>query len=97
MWENREFFTGVSFLSETGDYDYQQPPFQEVYHPSEIEEDDEHREEKLRIWERFCELSENMKSVSYADMYEETDTTEVQGELACTGGSCELPYQMERS
>ena len=97
LWENREFFTGVSFLSETGDYDYQQPPFQEVYHPSEIEEDDEHREEKLRIWERFCELSENMKSVSYADMYEETDTTEVQGELACTGGSCELPYQMERS
>jgi ribonucleoside-triphosphate reductase len=31
VFDNQEYFCGVSFLSMSGDYDYQQPPFKAVY------------------------------------------------------------------
>lgn len=38
IYENQRSFSGLSFLSATGDYDYIQPPFQAVYELSEINE-----------------------------------------------------------
>lgn len=97
LWENREFFTGVSFLASSGDYDYQQPPFQEVVDPALLDESDPHFEEKRKMWIRWNELSLHLKQVQYEDLKEDQDNTHVQDALACAGGSCELPYDMEQS
>lgn len=96
LWENRDIFTGVSFLASSGDYDYQQPPFQEVIDPENLNENDPHYEEKCKMWTRWNELSLYLKDVDYTDLEEDEDNTHVQEALACTGGSCELPYDMEQ-
>lgn len=86
----REEFGGVSCLSASGDYDYPQAPFQAVYAPDEISEDDPHREMKLASWELWNKLREQGVVVDYDSVIEGEDNTELMGEVACAGGACEL-------
>lgn len=86
----REEFGGVSCLSASGDYDYPQAPFQRVYAPDEISEDDPKRGQKLAAWELWNELRASHVSVDYDSVIEGEDNTELMGEVACAGGACEL-------
>ncbi|MDF7809251.1 ATP cone domain-containing protein [Pontiellaceae bacterium B12219] len=76
IWENRADFTGISMLAAAGDKMYQQAPHEEV-----VTAQDE------TLWN---ELISKFKSVDYTLMEEEEDVTNLQGEIACAGGSCEL-------
>ncbi|WP_372806642.1 ATP cone domain-containing protein [Pontiella sp.] len=76
IWENRADFTGISMLAATGDKIYQQAPHEEV-----VTAQDE------TLWN---ELISKFRSVDYTEMQEADDTTNLQGEIACAGGACEL-------
>jgi ribonucleoside-diphosphate reductase alpha chain len=76
IWENRADFTGISMLAATGDKIYQQAPHEEV-----LTAQDE------TLWN---ELISKFQSVDYTLMKEEDDETNLQGEIACAGGACEL-------
>ncbi|MBT8046613.1 MAG: hypothetical protein KJN67_05570, partial [Pontiella sp.] len=76
IWENRADFTGISMLAATGDKMYQQAPHEEV-----ITAQDE------TLWN---ELISKFKPVDYTLMQEHEDVTNLQGEIACAGGACEL-------
>ena len=96
LWENRELFTGVSLLGTSGDYDYAQPPYQEVYSPSDIAEDDPHRDAKLEAYRYYMQLCE-LPDLDFSEAVEHQDNTTQLEESACSGGSCDLPYAMGES
>lgn len=77
LWENRKSFCGVSFLPETGDYDYPQAPFQSV----------DSREEELKKWKN---LKSKMIELNYDKVLEYVDSTKVIETAACAGGSCSI-------
>lgn len=71
MWENRNYYNGLSVLP----YDngsYVQAPFEVI-----TEEE----------YERRMSLA---KSVNFANILEEQDNTDLSGEVACSGGKCEV-------
>ena len=76
IWENRADFTGISMLAASGDKLYQQAPHEEV-----TTAQDE------TLWN---ELIANFRPVDYTLMHEQDDSTNLQGEIACAGGACEL-------
>ena len=76
IWENRSDFTGISMLAASGDKAYAQAPHEEV-----ISAQDE------TLWN---ELISKFQSVDYTQMHEQDDATNLQGEIACAGGACEL-------
>jgi len=76
IWENRADFTGISMLAASGDKLYQQAPHEEV-----LTAQDE------TLWN---ELIANFRPSDYTLMHEQEDTTNLQGEIACAGGACEL-------
>ena len=76
IWRNRADFTGISMLAASGDKLYQQAPHEEV-----VTAQDE------TLWN---ELISKFKSVDYTLMHEREDATNLQGEVACAGGACEL-------
>ncbi|MDD4109996.1 MAG: hypothetical protein PHS54_00420 [Clostridia bacterium] len=76
IYEHREFFTAVSFIPKTGDKIYKQAPNEAITTPED---------ENI-----FNLLQNNWKRVEYTKMIEEDDVTELQKEIACSGGSCEL-------
>lgn len=86
----RESYAGVSCLSATGDYDYPQAPFQRVFSPEEIGDDDPQREAKLAAWALWNDLRASYVPVNYDLVVEEADNTNLMGEEACVGGKCEL-------
>jgi ribonucleoside-triphosphate reductase len=86
LWSNRTLFTGVSLLSASGDYDYQQAPYQKVY--DNPDKSDPHYDEKVRIRERFAQLL-NPAPVVYDEM---TQEVVIEAGGACSGGACDLPY-----
>lgn len=88
LLEGRAAFGGVSCLAASGDYDYPQPPFQAVYEPDQIAENDPHREAKLEAYHYWCALRE-AKPVAYSEVTELEDTTTPSQEWACQGGACE--------
>lgn len=90
LLRGRDAYAGVSCLSATGDYDYPQAPFQRVYAPDEIADDDPLRDAKLDAWKLWNELRYAYVPVDYDAVLEETDNTELIGEGACVGGACEL-------
>lgn len=96
LWEHRDLFTGVSLLGSSGDYDYAQPPYQEVYSPEEIEDADPHRESKLEAYRYYMQLCE-LADLDFTEALEEQDNTTQLEEGACSGGSCDLPYVMGES
>jgi ribonucleoside-diphosphate reductase alpha chain len=75
VWENREDFSGISFLPATGDKDYAFAPREAI--ATEADED------------RWNQLLRHYRPVDYAKMVEEEDSTNLTGELACAAGACE--------
>lgn len=76
IFDNREYFTAVSFIPKMGDKIYKQAPNEAVA---------THEDEKI-----FNELINNWKRVEYTKLNEKDDTTELQKEVACAGGACEI-------
>lgn len=78
IWKHREFFTGVSLLSATGDKDFAFAPNEAV-----VTEADE---------ARYNELIAHYKPVDYTAVLEVEDGTNLSGEQACAGGACEVKF-----
>lgn len=76
LWKNRDYFTGVSLLSSSGDKDYAFAPMEEV--KTEADE------------LRWNAILESYKPVDYTTIVEQDDVTDLTGEAACAGGVCEV-------
>jgi ribonucleoside-triphosphate reductase len=76
LWTNREFFTGVSLLSETGDKDFAFAPMEAIR--TEADE------------ARWNQILAQYVPVDYSTLVETTDETDLKGEVACAGGFCEV-------
>lgn len=76
IYKNREYFTAISFIPKMGDKIYKQAPNEAIT----TEEDQK----------TFDALINNWKRVEYTKMSETDDVTELQKEVACAGGVCEL-------
>ncbi len=74
LWSNRESFTGVSMIADTGDKDYAFAPNEAVVTPADEA--------------RWNEIVSKYKPVDYASIVEANDETNLSGEVACGGGSC---------
>ena len=85
LWKHRAELRGVSLLSMSGDYDYPQPPLQEVREPTE-----ESTEAERAAWELWHMIKARSQEVDYSTAREETDTTAPLETAACAGGACEL-------
>jgi hypothetical protein len=93
LWERRKDLTGVSLLGAYGDYVYDQPPFQAVYTPEEIEAlglSEEEAKKRTLAWELWSELRSIWVSPNYSLFVEGEDNTAPQAEGACAGGACEF-------
>lgn len=75
IFENKEFFTGISMLAKTGGV-YQQAPHQQI-----ATGDDE---------VAWSYLTEGFQRVDYTTLEEENDETKLKEIIACAGGACEL-------
>lgn len=71
MWDNREYYNGLSVLP-FDDHTYIQPPFEEC------------SKEKYQV------LYDTLEDVDLTEVIEFEDNTDLKGELACAGGSCEV-------
>ena len=71
MWENRNYYNGLSVLPYS-EHTYKQAPFEDC------------TEEKYNL------LIESLKNVDLTKVVEFEDNTTLSGELACTGGACEV-------
>ncbi len=74
IWENREYFTGISLLAHSGDKTYAQAPREEVT-----------TEEDVARWNRL-----RYKPVDYTTLLEQRDDTSLKETVACAGGACDL-------
>lgn len=75
MWENREYYNGISVLDfDTGTY--KQTPFEDI---------------DREVYEKMEEMfSNNMNLLNLRNIIEEKDHTDLKGEAACSGGGCEV-------
>lgn len=76
LFDNKEYFTNVSFLAKTGDKDYTQAPYEAV-----------RTEEDAVIWQS---LKDKFQPVDYTQMTEAEDNTEFAQEVSCAGGMCTI-------
>ncbi|MEX2380975.1 MAG: ATP cone domain-containing protein [Opitutales bacterium] len=74
VWQNREYFTGVSLLAYSGDKVYIQAPREEVT-----------TDEDIARWNRL-----KYQSIDYTSLREGSDETNLKEVIACAGGACEL-------
>lgn len=77
LFDNRSFFSAVSFLPKTGDKDFKQAPLEAITTPQDEE-----------LWNKIVK---DFNPVNYTQLIEEEDHTALQQELVCAGGQCELP------
>ena len=71
MWENRNYYNGLSVLPHK-EHTYKQPPFEDC------------SPEKYEV------LTQYLKEIDLTKIVESRDDTNFSGELACSGGSCEI-------
>jgi ribonucleoside-diphosphate reductase alpha chain len=71
MWENREYYNGLSVLPYDGGT-YTQAPFEDITKT------------------KFNEMVKSLDTVDLSNVMETEDNTDLSGELACSGGSCEV-------
>ena len=71
MWENRDYYNGLSVLPYDGGT-YTQAPFEDI---------DE---------AKYNKMSKVLSDVDLTKVIEAEDNTDLSGELACAGGSCEV-------
>lgn len=76
IYDNKEYFTAVALIPNTGDKLYKQAPNEAVT----TQEDEVKFEELMKKW----------KSLNFKDFKEEDDNTKLQQEAACAGGGCEV-------
>ena len=74
IWKNREWFRGISLLSDYGDTVYPFAPFESIKTPAQER--------------RWIELAQSYQPVDYSSMYELEDGTSLSAEVACPGGAC---------
>lgn len=84
IWENREFFSGISLLADGGDYDYMQPPYQSI-DPA----DDKHNQARQLAQEIFARVRDLPLDLSDVEV-----NFDPSAEFACGGGSCDLSFDM---
>jgi ribonucleoside-triphosphate reductase len=71
MWDNRNYYNGLSVLPYDGGT-YTQAPFEDI------------------TKKEFDKLVKHLHDINLEHVKEETDETDLSGELACAGGSCEI-------
>ena len=71
MWENREYYNGLSVLPYDGG-SYTQAPFEDI---------------SKSAYER---MMKSLTEIDLTKVVETEDNTDLSGELACAGGSCEI-------
>ena len=71
MWDNRNFYNGLSVLPYDGGT-YKQAPFEDITE------------------EKYNELVKTLQDIDLEKVVETQDNTNLSGELACAGGSCEI-------
>jgi ribonucleoside-diphosphate reductase alpha chain len=71
MWNNREYYNGLSVLPYNGGT-YQQAPFEDC------DEETYHR------------MMKSLSNIDLSKVVELSDNTDLSGELACSGGACEV-------
>ena len=71
MWDNREYYNGLSVLPYDGGT-YTQAPFEDITE------------------EEFNKKVKALHKVDLLNIMEDTDETDLSGELACAGGVCEI-------
>lgn len=78
VWENREWFSGVTAFGSDGEIKHPHAPFQAVT--------------DFDGWQHWLDLRKGYKPVNYSSVREFEDNTYFEGESACGGpnGSCEL-------
>ncbi len=76
IYNNKEYFSAVSFISDSGDKDYAQAPNEAITTKSDEE--------------KFEKLYNSFVSVDYTKLFENHDETHLQQEAACAGGACLL-------
>lgn len=74
IWDNRFTFTGIALLQQMGDKKYPQAPREEVTTAEDAEK-----------WNKL-----NPVFVDWSELKEYTDNTQLQQNVACAGGVCEL-------
>jgi len=82
LYENRKYFSAVSLLPKIGDNMYKQAPLQRVYPEDES---------------KWNDLVENWKPMDWEYFNENEDFTKLMEQLACAGGSCEVPWEKNAS
>ena len=71
MWNNRDYYNGLSVLPYDGGT-YKQAPFETI------------------TKEKYEELVQGLNNIDLTQVIELEDNTNLQGELACAGGACEI-------
>ena len=71
MWDNRDYYNGLSVLPYDGGT-YTQAPFEDITE------------------EKYNEMMKSLTDVDVSKIIESEDNTDLSGELACAGGSCEV-------
>ncbi len=71
MWENREYYNGLSVLPYDGG-SYIQAPFEDI------------------SASKYTEMLKSLEEIELTNIVENDDETDLAGELACAGGSCEI-------
>ena len=71
MWDNREYYNGLSVLPYDGGT-YTQAPFEDIKK------------------KQFEDMVKTLTEVDLSEIIEKDDNTDLSGELACTGGSCDI-------
>lgn len=74
IYDNQQYLTAISFLSDAGDKSYQQAPLERV-----VSDED---------WDKFLSLKENLHYVDYTQLNEQKDDTHLIAEASCAGGAC---------
>jgi ribonucleoside-triphosphate reductase len=85
IWENRNFLNGISLISASGDYDYDQPPFRSVS-DFDSSRDLTRVQESLNTWNQ---LRLNWNDADYFDVVAEDEIVSNMS-VACSGGACEF-------
>jgi len=76
IWNNREFFTGISLLAHDGDKRYAQAPREAIA-----------TEEDITKWNKL-----KYQTVDYTQLLEKSDETKLKEAVACAGGACEIVH-----
>ena len=76
LFENKDYFSAVSFVPATSDKIYKQSPMEEV-----VTEEDE---------KKWNDLVSKFKHINWKELKEDDDQTNMMKEVACSGGACEI-------